>query len=576
MTDEQIDSIRSKATKWISFSFDFGTRRRAWELSEYHEDEMIDCFYKNLEFGTGGLRGLMDVGTNRVNVYTIGMATQGLCNYLKTNFAQAPQIKVVVAHDSRNNSRLFAEKTAGVFAANGIKVYLFEDLRPTPELSFAIRHLDCQSGVVITASHNPKEYNGYKAYWNDGGQVVPPHDKAIIEEVNAVSIKDVKFDGPKELIETIGAEMDDIYVNAIAAMTLSPDAIEAQKDMKIVYTPIHGAGVKLVPMALKKKGFTNIYNVPEQDVLDGNFPTVKSPNPEDRATLTLALQKAQEVDADIVMSTDPDVDRVSIAVKNKDLEWVLLDGNQAAAILVYYMIKRSGELGQLANKYIVKTIVTTDLLSKIASKNGVPCYDVLTGFKWIAELIRHNEGKQTFLCGGEESYGYLCGEFVREKDAVLSCAMFAEIAAWAKQNGKTLFDILLDIYVEYGFYKEVGISIEKTGKSGAEEIVAMMNNYRNNPPKMIADSEVIQILDYKSLISTDTKTGKVAKINLPQSDVFQYITEDGTKITIRPSGTEPKIKYYISVNASMASVKDYHSANEILNSKIDKIKEMIR
>ncbi|MDR2039863.1 MAG: phospho-sugar mutase, partial [Bacteroidales bacterium] len=469
------EEIVNKAKQWLSDAFDEKTRTQVKDMIDNHPEELTECFYKSLEFGTGGLRGLMGVGTNRMNIYTVGMATQGLCNYLKKNFAGLPDIKVAVAHDSRNNSRLFEETTAGIFAANGIKVYLFDALRPTPELSFAVRHLGCQSGVVITASHNPKEYNGYKAYWDDGAQVIPPHDTAIIEEVGKTTIDSVKFDGPKELIINIGEEIDKAYTDMIVNLTLSQDAITRNKDLKIVYTPIHGTGVMLVPMTLKKKGFTNIYHIPEQDASDGNFPTVKSPNPEEPAALNLAMQKAKEVDADIVMGTDPDADRVGIAVKNSKGEWEILNGNQSAAILIYYLIKRWKESGKLkGNEYIVKTIVTTELLAEIAAKDNVPCYDVLTGFKWIADIIRKNEGKSTFIGGGEESYGYLCSEAVRDKDAVMSCAYFAEIAAWAKDQGKTLFDILLEIYTQYSFYKEKGISVVKNGKSGAEEIMAMM------------------------------------------------------------------------------------------------------
>ena len=572
--DNMLNEVMMKAKTWLSDAFDENTRKQVKDMMENNPAELTECFYRNLEFGTGGLRGIMGVGANRINIYTIGMATQGLCNYLKKNFSTLSQIKVAVAHDSRNNSRLFAETTAGIFAANGIKVYLFEALRPTPELSFSIRHFGCQSGVVITASHNPKEYNGYKAYWDDGGQVIPPHDTGIIDEVNRTTIESVKFDGNKELITIIGKEIDEIYTDAIVGLTLSPDAIANQKDLKIVYTPIHGTGVELVPMTLKKKGFINIYNIPEQDVSDGNFPTVKSPNPEDRAALNLALQKAKQIDADIVMGTDPDADRVAIAAKNSAGDWILLNGNQAAAILIYYLLKRWGELGKLTGKeYIVKTIVTSELLAEIAAKNDVTCYDVLTGFKWIADIIRKNEGKTTFIGGGEESYGYLCGEFVRDKDAVMSCALFAEIAAYAKNQGKTMYDLLLDIYAEYNFYKETGISVVKTGKSGAEEIVAMMEGYRNSPFKTIADSPVVKLLDYVNLVSIDIATNKTQKIDLPKSDVLQFVTADGTKITIRPSGTEPKIKYYICVKEQLPYVADFDKVNKTLDDKINGIVE---
>ncbi|MDR1673204.1 MAG: phospho-sugar mutase [Bacteroidales bacterium] len=566
------EEITAKARQWLLEPFDETTRAEVKDLIDHHPDELTECFYKNLEFGTGGLRGIMGVGTNRMNIYTVGMATQGLCNYLKRNFAGQSEIKVAVAYDSRNNSRLFAETVAGIFAANGVKVYLFESLRPTPELSYAVRRYNCRSGVVVTASHNPKEYNGYKAYWEDGAQVIPPHDKAIIEEVGKTAIESVKFNGPKELITVIGKETDEAYTDMIAGLTLSPESIRRQHDLKIVYTPIHGSGVELVPMALAKKGFTNIYHIPEQDVSDGNFPTVKSPNPEESAALNLAVQKAKETDADIVMGTDPDADRVGIAVKNDGGEWLLLNGNQAAAILVYYLVKRWGELGKLKGKeYIVKTIVTTELLAEIATHSKVPCYDVLTGFKWIADVLRRNEGKATFIGGGEESYGYLCSDAVRDKDAVMSCSYFAEIAAWAKDQGKTLFDVLLDIYLQYGFYKEGGISVVKTGKSGAEEIVAMMTRYRTNPPKSINGSPVVRITDYAQQISADLKTGKTTPVELPKSDVLQFFTEDGSKISVRPSGTEPKIKYYISVKEILPSVADYDKVNRILEGKIKQV-----
>ena len=575
-----LHEIKMRAAEWLSDAFDEKTRACVKDMMENHPDELTECFYRNLEFGTGGLRGLMGVGTNRMNIYTVGMATQGLCNYLKKNAphpvsAGEGAIKVAVAHDCRNNSRLFAETAAGIFAANGIRVYLFDALRPTPELSFTIRHFGCQSGIVVTASHNPKEYNGYKVYWNDGGQVIPPHDRGIIDEVSRATIESVKFDGPKELITVIGREIDEIYTGEIVKLTLSPEAIARHSDLKIVYTPIHGTGVALVPMTLKKKGFTNIYSIPEQDVTDGNFPTVKSPNPEEPAALNLAMQKAKEVDADIVMGTDPDADRVGIAVKNSKGEWEILNGNQAAAVLLYYLIRRWGELGKLKGReYIVKTIVTSELLAEIAAKNDVPYFDVLTGFKWIADVIRRNEGTMTFICGGEESYGYLCGAFVRDKDAVMSCAFFAEIAAWAKDRGKTVFDLLLDIYVNFNFYKEAGVSVVKTGKSGAEEIIAMMEGYRSTPPETLAGSPVVKLLDYEMLTATDLTTGKQEKINMPVSDVLQFLTADGTKVSIRPSGTEPKIKYYISVKEPLPSVAEYAQVNRALDGKIkDIVKE---
>ena len=574
--DNILNEVKQKAQTWLSDAFDEATRTQVKEMMENNPKELTECFYRNLEFGTGGLRGLMGTGTNRMNIYTVGMATQGLCNYLKKS-APSPTLSVAVAHDNRNNSRLFAETVAGIFAANGIKVYLFDALRPTPELSFTVRHFGCQSGVVITASHNPKEYNGYKAYWNDGAQVIPPHDKGIIEEVNRTTIESVKFNGPKELITIIGKEIDEIYTDAVVGLMLSPEAVARHKDLKIVYTPIHCTGVKLVPVTLKKMGFTNIYNIPEQDVTDGNFPTVKSPNPEEAAALSLAMQKAKEVDADIVMGTDPDADRVAMAVKSKTGDWIVIDGNQAAAVLIHYLIKRWGELGKLKGKeYIVKTIVTTELLAEIAAKSNVPCYDVLTGFKWIADIIRKNEGQATFIGGGEESFGYLCGEFIRDKDAVMSCAFFAEIAAWAKDRGKTMYDLLLEIYQDYNFYKEACVSIEKTGKSGAEEIVAMMEGYRNQPFKTIAGSPVVKLMDYGNLVSTDLTNGKTEKIDLPKSDVLQYFTADGTKITVRPSGTEPKIKYYISVKEPLPTVADYEKVNKKLDEKVKEVKAVFQ
>jgi phosphoglucomutase len=570
--NNMLNEVADKARQWLSGSFDEKTRAQVKEMMVDNPAELTECFYKNLEFGTGGLRGLMGAGTNRMNIYTVGMATQGLCNCLKKNFSGLPQIKVAIAHDSRNNSRLFAETAAGIFAANGVRVYLFESLRPTPELSFAVRYFGCQSGVVITASHNPKEYNGYKAYWDDGAQVIPPHDEAIIAEVNKTAIESVKFNGPKELITVVGQEVDEAYTDLIAGLTLSPDAIARHKDLKIVYTPIHGTGGALVPMALRKKGFNNIYRISEQDVPDGNFPTVKSPNPEESAALNLAMQKAKEADADIVMGTDPDADRVGIAVKNGQGEWEIMNGNQAAAVLIYYLIRRWDETGKLKGKeYIVKTIVTTGLLADIAAESGVACYDVLTGFKWIADKIHKNEGRMAFIGGGEESYGYLCGEFVRDKDAVMSCAFFAEIAAWAKDQGKTLFDILLEIYARYGFYKETGISVVKKGKSGAEEIAAMMDAYRNSPPKSINNSAVIKILDYEKSVGTDMVTGVTETIDMPKSDVLQFFTADGTKISVRPSGTEPKIKYYVSVREPLPSVAGYHEINRILEERIASI-----
>ncbi len=567
-----IEQIKTRAQEWLTEQFDENTRNEVKRLLAGDEKELIDSFYRDLEFGTGGLRGIMGVGTNRMNIYTVGRATQAMANYLKKNFSSLPQIKVAVAHDSRNNSRLFAETTAKIFAANGIKVYLFDSLRPTPELSFTIRHFGCQSGVVITASHNPKEYNGYKAYWDDGGQVVPPHDKNIIDEVGRTTIADIKWQGNEHLIELIGKEIDEIYTDQIKNLSLSPEIVSKFSNIKIVYTPIHGTGVNLVPMALKKYGFTNIIHVPQQDIPDGNFPTVKSPNPEESEALSLAIEKARETGAELVMATDPDADRVGIAVKNNQGEIILLNGNQTGSILIYYLLSRWKQLNKLTGKeYIVKTIVTTDLISEIANKYQVECYNVLTGFKYIAEIIKQNEGKKKFIGGGEESYGYLAGEFVRDKDAVMACALIAEAFAWAKSQGKSMFDLLLDIYVEFGFYKESLINITKKGKEGQEEIARMMDNYRSNIPAQLGNSEVIQVLDYQTSKGKDLRTGNEFDIYLPKSNVLQFITADGSKVTVRPSGTEPKIKFYFSVRSDMSSKNDFEQLNLKAEARIQQI-----
>ncbi|MGC9345045.1 MAG: phospho-sugar mutase, partial [Bacteroidales bacterium] len=507
--------------------------------------------------------------------YTVGMATQGLANYLKKEFSGKDQVKVVIAHDSRNNSRLFAETTAKIFSANKIKAYLFEDLRPTPELSFAIRHFGAQSGVVITASHNPKEYNGYKAYWEDGGQIISPHDKNVIKEVQAIkSVGEILFDGDESLVEIIGKEIDELYTDNLKGLSVKPGVIERNSDLKIVYTPIHGTGVKLVPMALKKFGFTNIYNIPEQDKPDGNFPTVVSPNPEETAALKMALEKAEEIDADLVMGTDPDADRVGVAVKNREGKISILNGNQTAALLINYLISAWSETGKLKGKeYICKTIVTTDLLNKIADSYGVKHYDVLTGFKFIADIIKRNEGKMKFIGGGEESYGYLAGEFVRDKDAVMSCALIAEVTAWAKDQGKSLFDILIDIYLKYGFYLESLISVVRKGKEGEEEIQKMMREYRSNPPGKINNTEVIIIHDYQESITKDFRNNTEKPIELPKSNVLQFLLKDGTKISVRPSGTEPKIKYYFSVNEKLEKKEDFEKVKDLLEKRIMAIQE---
>jgi len=542
-------------------------------LKPENEKELIEAFYKDLEFGTGGLRGIMGAGTNRMNIYTIGMATQGYSNYLKMNFSDKNQIKLAIAYDCRNNSRLYAETCANIFSANGFYVYLFEDLRPTPELSFAIRHFGCQGGVVITASHNPKEYNGFKAYWDDGGQLISPHDVNVITEVRKITdISQINFEGNKKNIEIIGEEFDEIYLNNISKLSLSPDAIERNKDLKIVYTPIHGTGVKLVPESLKKFGFKNIYNIEEQDKTDGNFPTVISPNPENADALQMALDKAKEVDADIVMATDPDGDRVGIAVKNNTGEFVLLNGNQTGAVLIYYLVKKWQESGKLKGKeYIVKTIVTSELLVDIANKFDVEYYDVLTGFKYIADIMKQNEGKKSFIGGGEESYGYLAGEFVRDKDAVMSCALIAEVAAWAKDNNKSIFDLLIDIYLEFGFYKEQLMNLVRKGKEGAEEIVSIMTNLRETPPIEISGSKVVLVKDYLQSTSKDMETGVVEKINLPSSNVLQFFLHDGSKISVRPSGTEPKIKFYVSVKDRLENKADYEKVNSKLEGRISQI-----
>ena len=573
-----LEQVKQKARAWLNSHIDQESRERIRFLLENDENELIESFYTHLSFGTGGLRGIMGVGTNRMNIYTVGMATQGLCNYLNSSFPGLAEIKIVIAHDCRNNSRLFAETTARICAANGIKAFLFEDLRPTPELSFAIRHFGCQSGIVITASHNPKQYNGYKVYWEDGGQIISPHDINIITEVQKIKgIDEVKFNGPAEMVEIIGPEFDDTYLAEIVKLSLSPEAIENQKDLEIVYTPIHGSGVHLVPMALERFGFRNVNHIPEQDVTDGNFPTVHSPNPEESAALAMALEKAGQTGAELVMGTDPDADRVGIAVRNEKNELVLLNGNQTGALLIYYLVYRWKELGMLkGHEYIVKTIVTSELMAAIAKKSGVEVFDVLTGFKYIADVILQNEGKKKFIVGAEESYGYLAGDFVRDKDAVMSCALIAEAAAWAKDRGTSLFGLLLDIYREFGYYRESLMSIYREGKSGAEEIKNMMHGFRNHPPATLAGSRVIRIDDYELRRSADTGTGKVSTLTLPVSDVLQYITEDETKVSIRPSGTEPKIKFYFSVRGELAEKAEYLKAAALLDQKIEQIKKELK
>jgi phosphoglucomutase len=567
-------NVKERAKLWLSEDFDAATRQEVeFLLREENLKELTECFYKDLEFGTGGLRGIMGVGTNRMNIYTVGMATQGLANYIKKNFDNIILPKVAIAHDCRNNSRLFAKTCANIFSANGFYVYLFDSLRPTPELSFAIRTFKCQGGVVITASHNPKEYNGFKAYWDDGAQLIEPHDVNVIEEVRKITRPaQVKFQPEKENIEIIGEEFDEIYLERLKSLSLSPKAIENNHDLKIVYTPIHGSGVFLVPKVLEKFGFTNIINVPEQDITDGNFPTVKSPNPENADALKMAIEKAEETGAELVLATDPDSDRVGIAIRDKNLQFILLNGNQTGALLIYYLIKRWEELGKIKGKeYIVKTIVTSVLLSEIAKKHKVENIDVLTGFKFIADIIKKNEGIKHFIGGGEESYGYLAGEFVRDKDAIMACALIAEIAAWAKDNGKSLFDILIDIYIEFGFYKEKLMNLEKHGKEGAEAIEKIMMELRENPPIEINNSEVMFIRDYKKCLSLNMENKKTEKIELPTSDVLQFILKDGTKISVRPSGTEPKIKFYVSTKGELLNAVEFEKMNKELDNKLEKI-----
>lgn len=568
--------VRSKAQGWLSESYDAETRAEVKRMLDNEDpSELIEAFYKDLEFGTGGLRGIMGVGSNRMNIYTVGAATQGLSNYLKKEFSKLPQIKVVIGHDCRNNSRKFAEISADIFSANGIKAYIFEDLRPTPEMSYAIRKLGCQSGIILTASHNPKEYNGYKAYWDDGAQMIAPHDRNTIAEVNQIrNAGEIKFKGNKSLIEVIGKEMDQRYINDLTTISLSPESIARHKDMKIVYTPIHGTGVEIVPAALKAFGFTNIIHVPEQDIVSGDFPTVISPNPEEPAALAMAVQRAKDTDAELVLATDPDADRVGAAVKNNEGEWVLLNGNQTALMFVYYLITRWKELGKIkGNEYIVKTIVSTELIRTIAERNGVELYDVYTGFKWIAAIMKDNEGKKTFIGGGEESYGFLCEDFVRDKDAVSACTMLAETAAWAKDKGLTLYQLLQNIYVEYGFSKEAGISVVKKGKSGAEEIEAMMKHFRENPLTQIAGSNVTYVYDYATLKGLSVDENEKITLDMPTtSNVIQYFTEDNTKVSIRPSGTEPKIKFYCEVHSKVKNLEELPAAELAAQEKINQIK----
>ena len=576
MIDEKLlKEVTEKAQIWLGEGYDPETKAEVKKMLDNEDKtDLVESFYKTLEFGTGGLRGIMGAGTNRMNIYTVGSATQGLANYLKEAFPHLDQIKVVVGHDVRNNSRKFAETVANVFSANGIKVYLFDSCRPTPELSYAIRLLGCQSGVNITASHNPKEYNGYKAYWDDGAQMVSPHDVNTIDYVNRIKdVKEIKFNGNPDLIEIIGENVDSQYIEEIAKLSLSPDIIKKHSDLKIVYTPIHGTGKTMIPRSLERWGFRNIIHVPEQDVQSGDFPTVDSPNPENASAMAMAIKKAEEVDADIVMASDPDADRIGLVLKNTKGKYELVNGNQIQLIFHYYLLARNKELGTLTgNEYIVKTIGTADLIAKVAEKQNMKLYDCYTGFKWIATVMRENEGKARYLGGGEESYGFLPEEFCRDKDAVSSISLMAEIAAWAKEKRMTMNDMLIDIYTTYGYSKERGISVVRTGKSGAEEIVAMMKNFRENPQKEIAGSPVVKIKDYQLLEEKNVTTGEITKLDMPcTSNVLQYYTADGTKVSIRPSGTEPKIKFYIEVHDTLDSAANYDAKNDWADAKIDVI-----
>jgi phosphoglucomutase len=575
MSNTSIDpTILKRAQSWLSdVNIDDETKVRISTMIENDPGELAESFYCDLEFGTGGLRGIMGDGTNRMNRYTVGMATQGLANYLKMVFAAEPEIRLAIAFDSRNKSSYFARIAAEVLSANGIVVYLFENLRPTPELSFAVRYLNCQSGIVITASHNPKEYNGYKVYWNDGAQLVPPHDKNVIIEVQKIaSIGEVNFAGDESKINMIGEKIDNEFLKISKSYSLAPEVIVPQKHMKIVYTPLHGTGITLVPQSLRNYGFENIYIVEEQAVSDGNFPTIVSPNPEEKAAMQMALDKARAIDADLVLATDPDADRIGVGVKDLDGNYILLNGNQTAALLTYYLIKQWQLKGKLTgNEYIVKTIVTSELLGDIARSAGVEYFDCLTGFKWIAEVIRNLEGKKTFIGGGEESYGFMIGDFVRDKDAVTACCIFAECAAWAGSKGKSLYELLLDIYLEYGLYKENLVNVVKKGMSGQAEIKAMMEGFRANPPKEIAGSKVTLMNDFELRQSTDIVSGKVTPITLPKSDVLQFFLADGSKISMRPSGTEPKIKFYFSVRSELQAVADFKKIEAKLDGRIEEI-----
>ena len=572
MKTEIDQNVIDKANIWLTGAYDEETKQAVRDMMENNPKELTEAFYRDLEFGTGGLRGIMGAGSNRMNKYTVGMATQGFSNYLKINFPDKNQISIAIAHDSRNNSRNFAEVAANIFTANGIKVFLFDDLRPTPELSFAIRHLSCQGGIMITASHNPKEYNGYKAYWEDGGQLISPHDKNVIAEVEKIgSIDEISFTGNPALIETIGEEVDKVYLEKVKALSLSPEVVERQKNLSIVYTPLHGTGIKLIPDSFKNFGFTNVHIVEQQAVPDGDFPTVVSPNPEEPAALELAIRKAKTINADLVMATDPDGDRVGIAVRNGD-DFVLLNGNQTASLLINYLLTKWSENGKLTgDEFIVKTIVTSELLFDLARKYGVQHFDVLTGFKYIADIIKRFEGEKTFIGGGEESYGYLVGDFVRDKDAVISCSMIAETAAWAADKGTSMYEMLKELYVEFGFYKEKLVSIIRKGKAGAEEIQKIMDDFRTHPPKILGGSNVVCIKDYESSISHDLVTDAKKTITLPKSNVLQFFTENGSKVSVRPSGTEPKIKFYFGLKGVLKKREDFDKVNKVLEAQIEDI-----
>ncbi|MCH5334576.1 MAG: phospho-sugar mutase [Alistipes sp.] len=578
MENELEKTVLAKAQSWLDGDYDEATKEQVRLMIQNDRKELIESFYKDLEFGTGGLRGIMGAGSNRMNIYTVGAATQGLANYLKKNFA-GEQIRVAIGHDSRNNSRLFSEHVADIFASNGFTVYLFDSLRPTPELSFAIRELKCHSGVVVTASHNPKEYNGYKAYWTDGSQVTEPHDKNIIEEVSKITATSQVLRGKNpENITILGEEFDEIYLNSIHELSLSPECVAKHKDMKIVYTPLHGSGVRLVPASLKKFGFANVKLVPEQAVVDGNFPTVESPNPEERKTMSMAIEMAAREGAELVLATDPDSDRIGVALRNAKGEYVLLNGNQTLVLLMSYQLTRWAELGKLdGNQFVVKTIVTSQMANAVAEHFGVKCYDCLTGFKYIAKIIRENEGKAKYIGGGEESFGYLAGDYVRDKDAVSACSLAAEAAAWAKETmGLTLYEWLQELYVKYGFYREGLVSVVRKGKEGAELIQKMMVDFRANPPKTILGSPVVKINDFKTLETLDVLTGEKSRIEQDSSNVLQWFTQDGTKVSVRPSGTEPKIKFYFGVCEPLASVADYEKTLAALDAKIEAVKKDLK